>query len=140
MTALIGKAGRIFERAALALVPAAATDKACVWIDVEFQSATACTFHSAYASRTKPVRPARLDVLSGGNLILATVSSDPAFHKDVRASLDGHLRFEATWDLSYEDGNRLRGIGPEQQCILIVDFADLALPCRWPGQWTAAPK
>jgi pilus assembly protein CpaE len=59
-------------------------------------------------------------------VILATVSSDLDFHKDVRASLDGHLRFEATWDLSYEDANRLRAIGPEQQCILIVDFADLS--------------
>jgi Flp pilus assembly CpaE family ATPase len=60
-------------------------------------------------------------------LILATVSADPDFHKDVRASLDGHIRFEATWDLSYEDGSRLRGLSPENQCILIVDFADLAL-------------
>ena len=60
-------------------------------------------------------------------MILATVSSDPDFHKDVRASLDGHLRFDAAWDLSYEDANRLRGISPEQQCILIVDFADLTL-------------
>jgi len=58
-------------------------------------------------------------------MILTTVSADPAFHKDVRASLDGHLRFEATWDLSYEDANRLRTIGPENQCILIVDFSDL---------------
>ncbi|MGA3301623.1 MAG: hypothetical protein ABSD87_16205, partial [Candidatus Acidiferrales bacterium] len=60
-------------------------------------------------------------------MILATVSGDPAFHKDVRASLDGHLRFEAAWDLSYQDANRLRTIGPELQCILIVDFADLPL-------------
>ncbi len=60
-------------------------------------------------------------------MILATVSSDRNFHKDVRASLDGHLRFDATWDLNYEDGSRLRGLSPENQCILIVDFADLAL-------------
>jgi pilus assembly protein CpaE len=60
-------------------------------------------------------------------VILATVSSDPAFHKDVRASLDGHLKFEAAWDLSYEDAHRLRGLSPEHQCILIVDFADLQL-------------
>lgn len=60
-------------------------------------------------------------------MILATVSSDPVFHKDVRASLDGHLRFDAAWDLSYQDANRLLGISPEQQCILIVDFADLQL-------------
>ena len=59
-------------------------------------------------------------------MILATVSSDADFHKDVRASLEGHLRFEATWDLSYEDANRLRAIGSEHQCILIVDFADLS--------------
>jgi pilus assembly protein CpaE len=58
-------------------------------------------------------------------VILATVSSDPDFHKDVRASLDGHLRFEAMWDLTYEDANHLRAIGPELQCILIVNFADL---------------
>jgi pilus assembly protein CpaE len=63
-------------------------------------------------------------------VILATVSSDPDFHRDVRASLDGHLRFEATWDLGYEDASRLRGVSPEHKCILIVDFGDLprALP------------
>lgn len=60
-------------------------------------------------------------------MILATVSSDPDFHKDVRASLDGHLRFDASWDLSYEDANRLRCLVPEHRCILIVDFADLPL-------------
>ncbi len=60
-------------------------------------------------------------------MILATVSSDPGFHKDVRASLDGHLRFEAAWDLGYEDAARLRGLSPEHQCVLIVDFADLSL-------------
>ena len=58
-------------------------------------------------------------------MILATVSLDPDFHKDVRAALDGHLRFESCWDLNYDDANRLRGVGPEHQCILIVDFADL---------------
>ena len=59
-------------------------------------------------------------------MILATVSADPNFHKDVRAALDGHLRFEAAWDLSYQDAHRFAGLGPENQCILIVDFADLA--------------
>ena len=39
-------------------------------------------------------------------VILATVSSDPDFHKDVRASLDGQLRFEAAWELGYEDAAR----------------------------------
>jgi pilus assembly protein CpaE len=60
-------------------------------------------------------------------VILATVSSDPGFHKDVRASLDGHIRFEAAWDLGYEDAARLRSLNPEHQCLLIVDFADLPL-------------
>ncbi len=58
-------------------------------------------------------------------MILATVSADPDFHQDVRAALDGHLRFEAAWDLSYADANRLRTIGTERQCLLIVDIADL---------------
>jgi pilus assembly protein CpaE len=58
-------------------------------------------------------------------VILATVSADVDFHKDVRASLDGHLRFEAAWDLNYEDANRLRALGPEHPCILVVDFSDL---------------
>jgi pilus assembly protein CpaE len=61
---------------------------------------------------------------------LATVSSIPDFHKAVRAALDGHIRFEAAWDLNYEDAIQLRGLGADQQCILIVDFADppLAMP------------
>jgi pilus assembly protein CpaE len=60
-------------------------------------------------------------------VILATVSSDPDFHNDVRAALDGHLRFEAAWDLSYGDANRLRGLSPEHHCLLIVDFMDVPL-------------
>jgi pilus assembly protein CpaE len=63
-------------------------------------------------------------------VLLATVSSDPDFHKDVRAALDGHLRFEAAWDLGYEDAARLRGVNAEEKCILILDFSDAlrALP------------
>jgi pilus assembly protein CpaE len=57
-------------------------------------------------------------------VILATVSSSPGFHKDVRASLDGHLRFEAAWDLQYQDTGRIRGLGSEQGCILVLDFSD----------------
>jgi pilus assembly protein CpaE len=64
------------------------------------------------------------------SVILATVSSDPDFHKDVRASLDGHVRFDAAWDLGYEDAARLRGVSVEEKCILILDFSDVsgALP------------
>ncbi len=63
-------------------------------------------------------------------MILATVSSDPDFHKDVRASLDGHVRFDAAWDLGYEDAARLRNVSVEEKCILILDFSDVsgALP------------
>ena len=57
-------------------------------------------------------------------MFLATVSSDPDFHKDVRASLDGHLRFDGAWDLDFEDTARLRGIGSEEKCILVLDFSD----------------
>jgi pilus assembly protein CpaE len=57
-------------------------------------------------------------------VILATVSSDAGFHRDVRAALDGHLRFDAYWDLGYGDAARLRGLDSEQKAIVIVDFAD----------------
>jgi pilus assembly protein CpaE len=59
-------------------------------------------------------------------VILATVSSDPDFHKDVRSSLDGTQRFEAAWDLGYEDAARLLGVSAEEKCILILDFGDAA--------------
>jgi pilus assembly protein CpaE len=57
-------------------------------------------------------------------VFLATVSSDPDFHKDVRASLDGHLRFDTAWDLGFEDAGRLLGIGAGEKCILVLDFSD----------------
>ena len=57
-------------------------------------------------------------------MILATVSSDADFHKDVRASLDGHLRFDAAWDLGYDDTGRLLAVGAEEKCLVILDFGD----------------
>jgi pilus assembly protein CpaE len=70
------------------------------------------------------------DSIQEAGVILATVSSDADFHKDVRVALEGHLRFESAWDLGYQEANRLRALGPEYQCILIVDFSDapLAMP------------
>ena len=50
-------------------------------------------------------------------MILATVSS---------AALEGRFRFEVAWDLNYEDTARLRGVGPDQQCLAVIDFADPA--------------
>ena len=68
--------------------------------------------------------------MEDASVILATVSSDPDFHKDVRASLAGHLRFEAAWDLGYNDVARLSAVNAEDRCLLILDFGDagLALP------------
>jgi Flp pilus assembly CpaE family ATPase len=60
-------------------------------------------------------------------VILATVSSDTGFHKEVRAALDGHnLQFEVYLDLGYGDTVRLRGLNSEQKAIVIIDFADSA--------------
>jgi pilus assembly protein CpaE len=59
-------------------------------------------------------------------MLLATVSSDLGFDRDVRAALDGRLRFEGAWDLTYEDAARLRSLAPEEKCILVVDFEDPA--------------
>jgi pilus assembly protein CpaE len=56
-------------------------------------------------------------------MILATVSQDPAFHGDVRAALETRYRFEAVWNLAYEDSARLLGVETEQKCIAIVDFS-----------------
>jgi pilus assembly protein CpaE len=63
-------------------------------------------------------------------LILATVSPDPGFHSDVRAALDARFRFEAVWDLRYEDAARLQGVKSDQKCLNVIDFRqpDHALP------------
>ena len=57
-------------------------------------------------------------------MILATVSSQPGFHTDVRAALDGRIRVETAWDLDYGDAPRLRGVSSEHKCIVILDFSD----------------
>jgi Flp pilus assembly CpaE family ATPase len=55
-------------------------------------------------------------------MILATVSQDPAFHSDVRAVLETRYKFEAVWNLNYEESTRLIGVEPDQKCVCIVDF------------------
>jgi len=57
-------------------------------------------------------------------VILATVSSAIGFHADVRAALEGRLRYETAWDLDYDDAARLRGVPSDQRCIVILDFSD----------------
>jgi pilus assembly protein CpaE len=59
-------------------------------------------------------------------VILATVSSDPSFHRDVRAALDPRFRFEAIWDLCYEDAVRLHGVKADEKCLNIIDFKSQA--------------
>lgn len=59
-------------------------------------------------------------------MILATVSSDPSFHRDVRAALDTRFRFEAVWDLAYEDAARLHSVKSDEKCLNIVDFTSQA--------------
>ena len=57
-------------------------------------------------------------------MILAAVSSDPAFLADVRGALVGTFRFEMVWDLGYEDLARLRTVEGDQTCMVVVDFAE----------------
>jgi len=59
-------------------------------------------------------------------VILATVSSDPSFHRDVRAALDTRFRFEAVWELGYEDAARLHSVKADERCLNIVDFKSSA--------------
>ena len=63
-------------------------------------------------------------------MILATVSSDPNFPGDVRAALEMRFRFEAVWNLGYDDAARLQGIKSDEKCLAIIDFANpvAALP------------
>ncbi len=59
-------------------------------------------------------------------MILAIVSSDAAFRRDVHTAIEAHLRFDAIWDLGYEDVARLRTMEPGQRALIIIDFADPA--------------
>jgi len=56
-------------------------------------------------------------------VILATVSTDPGFHSDVRAALDRRFQFEDVWVLGYRDAARLHGVQSDQKCLTIVDFS-----------------
>jgi pilus assembly protein CpaE len=59
-------------------------------------------------------------------VILATVSSDLSFHRDVRAALDTRFRFEAVWDLTYDDAVRLQGVKSDEKCLNVIDFKNPA--------------
>jgi len=56
-------------------------------------------------------------------LILAIVSANASFLRDVHEVLDGRVPRDATWDMNYDEATRLRTLGQEQ-CILVIDFSD----------------
>lgn len=56
-------------------------------------------------------------------MILATVSSEPGFHRDVRAALESRFRFETSLQLNYDDAARLQGLKADQKCLNILDFS-----------------
>lgn len=58
-------------------------------------------------------------------LILATVSSQPQFFREVQAALDGRLAVEAAWELSYDDVGNLSAAAAEKKCLLFMDVQDL---------------
>ena len=66
-------------------------------------------------------------------MILATVSSDAGFRRDARVALEGHIPFEAVWDLGYDDVARLRGIDSDKKALIIIDFASSERAWRWRG-------
>lgn len=71
-------------------------------------------------------------------MILATLSSEPGFHKDVCAAFDTRLPFDAVWELGYDDAARLLGIKSDQKCLNIVDFTN---PDRaWPAVRTLSGR
>jgi pilus assembly protein CpaE len=55
-------------------------------------------------------------------MILITVSSDRCLNTAVREALERNFRFEACWELGYEDAVHIRGVGPWQKCIVVIDF------------------
>ena len=57
-------------------------------------------------------------------MILAIISSKESFWQQVLEVLDSRVRRDATWTLNYDEGIRLRSLGPAEQCILIIDFSN----------------
>jgi pilus assembly protein CpaE len=57
-------------------------------------------------------------------MILITVSSDRCLNTAVREALERNFRFEACWELGYEDAVHIRGVGPWQKCIVVIDFRE----------------
>jgi pilus assembly protein CpaE len=60
----------------------------------------------------------------GENLILAIVSSEEGFLREVHEVLDSRVQRDETWDLNYNETTKLRTLGVAEQCILIIDFSD----------------
>jgi len=61
----------------------------------------------------------------GKHLILAIVSSEDSFLREVHEVLDSRIERDANWDLDYDDAHRLRSLGLTERCLLIIDFSDM---------------
>lgn len=57
-------------------------------------------------------------------MILAIVSSEEGFLREVHEALDSRVQRDAAWDLNYDEAPRLRNLGLAEQCVLIIDFSD----------------
>lgn len=57
-------------------------------------------------------------------MILAIVSSEESFLREVHEVLDSRVQRDETWDLNYEETTKLRTLGGEEQCVLVIDFSD----------------
>ena len=57
-------------------------------------------------------------------MILITVSSDRSLNTAVREALERNFRFEACWEIGYEDAVHIRGVGPWRKCIVVIDFRE----------------
>ena len=58
-------------------------------------------------------------------MILAIVSSKESFQQAALEVLDSRVRRDATWLLNYDEVVKLRALGAEEQCILIIDFSEV---------------
>jgi len=57
-------------------------------------------------------------------MILITISSDAGFHRSIAGALDGLLPWDAAWQLSYYEIDRLRAQDPGEKYLVFADFTD----------------
>ncbi len=62
--------------------------------------------------------------MSEDPLILVTASADGGFHREIVGALQGRFRFDAHWQVGYNEVTRLRTAALDQRYVVIIDFAD----------------